>query len=39
MTRIQYNPDAIIVIKSTIPVGFTASVRAKYHCDNIIYRG
>ena len=39
MTRIQYNLDAIIVIKSTIPVGFTDSVRAKYHCDNIIYRG
>lgn len=34
---IQYNPDAIIVIKSTIPVGFTASVREKYHCDNIIF--
>ena len=32
---IQYNPDAIMVIKSTIPVGFTASVREKYHCDNI----
>ena len=37
MTRIQYNLDEVMVIKSTIPVGFTASVRAKYHCDNIIF--
>ena len=34
---IKYNLDAIMVIKSTIPVGFTASVREKYHCDNIIF--
>ena len=33
---IEYNPDAIMVIKSTIPVGYTASVREKFHCDNII---
>ena len=34
---IQYNPDAIMVIKSTIPVGYTASIREKFHCDNIIF--
>lgn len=34
---IKYNPNAIMVIKSTIPVGFTASVREKYHCSNILF--
>ena len=34
---IEYNSDAIMVIKSTIPVGYTASVREKFHCDNIIF--
>ena len=34
---IEYNPDAIMVIKSTIPVGYTASVRERFHCDNIIF--
>ena len=34
---IRYNPDAIMVIKSTIPVGYTESIREKYHCDNILF--
>lgn len=34
---IEYNPDAIMVIKSTIPVGYTSSIREKFHCDNIIF--
>ena len=34
---IDYNPDTIMVIKSTIPVGYIASVREKFHCDNIIF--
>lgn len=34
---IRYNPNAIMVIKSTIPVGFTALVREKYHCANILF--
>ena len=34
---LSVNPDAIMVIKSTIPVGYTVSVREKYHTDNIIF--
>jgi UDPglucose 6-dehydrogenase len=34
---LKVNPDATMIIKSTIPVGYTASVREKYHTKNIIF--
>ena len=36
-TVLKVNPNAIMVIKSTIPVGYTTSVREKYHTSNILF--
>ncbi|MDE6759420.1 MAG: nucleotide sugar dehydrogenase [Lachnospiraceae bacterium] len=33
----KINPEAIMVVKSTVPVGYTLSVRERYQCDNIIF--
>lgn len=34
---LEVKPDAVMVIKSTIPVGYTISVREKFHCRNILF--
>jgi UDPglucose 6-dehydrogenase len=34
---IEVNPDAVMIVKSTVPVGFTESVREEYCCDNILF--
>ena len=36
-TVMRVNPNATMVIKSTVPVGYTESVRQKYQCDNILF--
>lgn len=34
---IENNPDAVMIIKSTVPVGYTKSIREKFCCDNILF--
>ncbi len=34
---LQINPEATIIIKSTVPVGYTKSINEKYHTDNILF--
>ncbi len=34
---VAVNPDAVMIIKSTVPVGYTESVREKFNCDNILF--
>ena len=36
-TVIRYNPKAVMVIKSTIPIGYTESVRERFHTENILF--
>jgi len=34
---ISINPNAVMIIKSTVPVGYTQSIKEKFDCDNIIF--
>jgi len=34
---IKYNPTAVIIVKSTVPVGFTKDIKQKYNIDNVIF--
>ncbi|OGT24689.1 MAG: UDP-glucose 6-dehydrogenase [Gallionellales bacterium RIFOXYD2_FULL_52_7] len=34
---IRINPQAVMVVKSTVPVGYTVKVRAQFNCENIIF--
>ena len=34
---LQVNPNAIMVIKSTVPVGYTEGVRRRYDCNNFLF--
>lgn len=34
---VAVNPDAVMIIKSTVPVGYTEFVRERFHCDNILF--
>ena len=34
---INVNPDAVLIVKSTVPVGFTEDARKRYNCDNILF--
>lgn len=34
---VAVNPDAAIIVKSTVPVGFTEATRQKFHCDNVLF--